>query len=165
MNTYSRLIIVSLVTNILVGCGSSAPDQASALNVVSNYSAHGDIAPTESTYKDAGFKGVNSRNIKLINSFIYSSKYADMDTKEEIQSKLRSLGKILGVSFMGAEEAGAPTREDYLALGISYLDKASDEDLINVNRMLSFTEHKTDFPAFKKFIEETVMLFPRKKKK
>lgn len=159
MKFYAKLIGTITLSFFLIACGSSASDQKKALTKISNYSAQGSNAPTIDLYEDAGLIGVNSRNIDFINSFVNSSAYDDLDTKEELQSKITILGKFRKTSLIDSNETEAPTKEDFIALGIRYIETTSDEDLLDITRTISLSKDRSNFLMFKREVEKLLKFF------
>ena len=73
-----------------------------AIDNIATYAHDGQIAPTIQDYIDAGVIGVTIDNLSQVNEAIEALSYGDIDTRDEIQSLVDSLTKILtSVSISG----------------------------------------------------------------
>ncbi len=96
LHTIKWFLIIGFAS-FLTACGGGGDDptaneQQMAIESIANYAQNGQLAPTVEDYENAGVTGVTEENLAQINAAVESLNYEDVDTKEEIQALLDSLG-------------------------------------------------------------------------
>ncbi len=92
-----KLLVLPFSLAFLVSCGGAgSKDDTSkksdtAQKIIELYAQNGNNPPTVEDYTNAGITGINSENLKAINTIVESLKTEDVDTKQELQTLVNQL--------------------------------------------------------------------------